>query len=190
MRELIEFIRRNFVGIRSRNYVFYYSHFWGIKFGRRVRIYSKFLIMGPGDITIGEDTVFGSRIYTNVLATTYPNSTIHIGNNCFLNGCAIAAASSITIGDNCIISDANIMDTSSHGIAPNRRRDPAEAKVAPIVLSDNVWIGSQAYVMPGVTIGKNSIVGVNSVVTKSLPENVFAAGVPAKIIHVLEDAHD
>ena len=182
---MFTFIRVVFIAVRSRIYIFWYKHFYGVKFGRKVRIDSKLLIYGPGKIIIGDGTCFGSRLITNVLGTTNSNATIRIGKGCFLNGAAIAAAKSIDIGDFCIISDEYIMDTSSHGIAPNRRGDPMAAKVAPITLSENVWIGSKAFVMPGVKIGKNSIIGVNSV-----PENVFAAGVPAKVIDKLEGMHD
>lgn len=71
------------------------------------------------------------------------------------------------------------MDTSSHGIPPNKRNDPKFIKISSIIVEDNVWIGSKVIVLPGSSIGKNSIIGVNSVVAKNIPQNVFAAGVPA-----------
>ena len=123
----------------------------------------------------------------NELLTVKPNAEIRIGRNCNLNGAIIGSAESILIGDNCIIAEAYIRDTSSHGIAPDRRRDPSAVKIAPVILEDNVWIGSAVHIMPGVTIGENSVIGVNSVVTKSIPKNVFAAGNPARVIKSIID---
>jgi acetyltransferase-like isoleucine patch superfamily enzyme len=138
-----------------------------------------------GQNCCGGGTSFTGRRQVNEILTTKPEATICIGRNCNLNGAIIGAAKSITIRDNCIIAEAYIRDTSSHGIAPDKRRDPGAAVVAPVVIQENVWVGSQVHVMPGVTIGKNSIIGVNSVVTRSIPENVFAAGNPARVIKTL-----
>ena len=60
-----------------------------------------------------------------------------------------------------------------------------QVKAAPIILEDNVWLTMNIIVLPGVTIGKNSVIGAGSVVTKSIPANVLAAGNPAKVIKVI-----
>jgi maltose O-acetyltransferase len=57
----------------------------------------------------------------------------------------------------------------------------------PIVIEDNVWIGAGVHIMGGVTIGRNSVIGAGSVVTKDVPENVIAAGVPCKVIREITD---
>jgi acetyltransferase-like isoleucine patch superfamily enzyme len=58
---------------------------------------------------------------------------------------------------------------------------------APIIIGNNVWIGSNSTILPGVVIGDNSIIGAGSVVTKNVPSNVIVAGVPAKVIKKIED---
>ena len=176
---------RLFIGLRSRWYIFYYSAVHGVQFGPGVRVYSRLLIYGPGRVVVGAGTRFTSRRATNELSTTSPTAVLTIGEDCLLNGAIIACARSITIGNRCIIAEAYIRDTSSHGIEPELRHVPGQAKIDPVVLSNNVWIGSHAHVLPGVTIGENTVVGVNSVATRSLPANVFAAGAPAKAIHAL-----
>lgn len=178
-RKGIYFIKRIFVRIRSIIYIFYYGFYYGVNFEKGVRIYSKLVINGFGTIHVGENTHFGSK---TVLSTTNENAKISIGKNCFINGAVFYAAKSIVIGNNCIISDCEMMDTSSHGIAPDRRNDSTAIKISHIEISDNVWIGSKAMVLPGAKVFKNSIIGVNSVVTGLIPENVFAAGTPAKAI--------
>lgn len=160
-------------------YVFYYQFYYGVKFEKGVRIYSKLVINGFGTIKIGANTHFGSKTF---LTTTNENAKITIGKNCFINGSIVYAAQSISIGDYCITSDCEIMDTSSHGIAPDRRNDSTAVKIESIELAKNVWIGSKVIILPGSKILKNSIIGVDSVVTGLIPENVFAAGSPARVI--------
>jgi len=188
MHRLIEYARRVYYAARSSTLVFWLEKVYGgISFAEGVRIYSRILVNGPGSICVGEGTCFSSRRAVNELLTTTAIARIRIGRNCFLNGAIIGAAASVTIGDNCIIAEAYIRDTASHGIAPDRRHDLSAVKIAPVVIENNVWIGSHVHVMPGVTIGENSIIGVNSVVTKSIPSDVFAAGNPARIIKTLSD---
>jgi len=187
MRWLSSQIYRVYIALRSRVYVIYHSWVHGVQFGRGVRIYSKLLVHGPGKVIIADGTHITSRRAVNELYTTKPDAVLTVGKNCSLNGAIVACAKSITIGDRCVIAEAYIRDTSSHGLSPGKRHNADAAKIDPVVLDENVWIGSHTHVMPGVTIGRNTIVGVNSVVTKSLPENVFAGGIPAKIIYALDD---
>lgn len=190
MRHIAEYLRRIFVALRSRCYVLYFGRVYGVEFGANVRIYSRMIVQGPGKIVIGSDTHFTSRRATNELCTTHPDAVLQIGSGCLINGAIIGSAQSVLIGDRCIIAEAYIRDTSSHGLNPATRHQPGGAKIAPVVLGDNVWVGSHAHVMPGVTIGDNTVVGVNSVVTKSLPENVFAAGSPAAAIRNIDTDTD
>lgn len=60
--------------------------------------------------------------------------------------------------------------------------DPRAGKPKPVIIEENVWIGEGVKVLKGVTIGKNSVIGAGSVVTKSIPDNVIAAGNPCKVI--------
>lgn len=182
MRKIITLMRNLFIRLRSVLVIFYYQNIYrGICFGKKVRAFSKLLVHGPGRIHVGKGTCLASRRAMNELCTTRSDAVVQIGDNCLLTGAIIGAAQKIEIGNRCIIAEAYIRDTSSHGIAPDDRRDPAKAVVRPVKLHDNVWIGSHTHVMPGVTIGKNSIIGVNSVVTHDIPENVFAAGNPSEV---------
>lgn len=188
MQKIVSLVYQVFTALRSRFYVAYYGLVYGVEFGENVRIYSRLIVHGPGRIRVGAGTRITSRRATTELCTTNANAVLDIGAGCLLNGSIIGSAESVVIGDRCIIAEAYIRDTSSHGVDPEQRHLPGSGKIAPVVLGENVWVGSQCHVMPGVEIGDNTVIGVNSVVTKSLPANVFAAGSPATVIYALNEA--
>ena len=118
---------------------------------------------------------------------------LSIGKNVEINDYVhIAAVKSVTIGDNVLMASKIYISDCLHGsysgdendnspeMPPNER--PLSAKE--VIIKDNVWLGEFVTVLPGVTIGKGTIVGSNSVVSKSLPENVIAVGIPAKPIKI------
>ncbi len=104
---------------------------------------------------------------------------IKIGKYCLITpGVRIMAAEKIHIGDSCMIAHgAYISDADWHGIY---NRSKPVGKTKPVIFEDNVWIGDSAIVCKGVKIGKNSIIGAGSVVTKDVPPNTVFAGNPAK----------
>lgn len=117
--------------------------------------------------------------------TTDFGKNIHVGTNVFINsGCRFQDQGGIFIGNDALIGHNVVLATLNHGIAPARRQALAPA---PIHLGDCVWIGSNATVLPGVSIGSNSIVGAGSVVTKDVPENCIVAGVPARLLRRLTE---
>lgn len=109
---------------------------------------------------------------------------ITIGKNVFINsGCHFQDQGGVTIEDGCLIGAQVEFATINHGQDPAHRTDN---HFAPIHLGKRVWIGSHATILPGVTIGDNSIVAAGAVVTKEVPPNVIVAGVPARIIKSIE----
>ena len=101
------------------------------------------------------------------------------------NNLSIIALQSVHIGAGCQIGDACfITDCDFHEIDPATRNRSAGI-VNPVHIGDNVWLGSRVMVLKGVTIGDNTVVAAGSVVVKSLPANVLAAGVPAKAIRAI-----
>lgn len=105
---------------------------------------------------------------------------ISLGKNVFLNtGCTFQDCGGITIGDKTLIGQNVVLSTLNHGFEPENRNTTYPS---PIVIGQNVWIGANATVVPGVTIGDNAIIAAGAVVTKDVPANVVVGGVPAKII--------
>ena len=109
---------------------------------------------------------------------------ITVGKNVFINsGCRFQDQGDITIGDGTLIGHNVVLATLNHGISPDERHDLFPA---PIHIGKNVWIGANATVLPGVTIGDNAVIAAGAVVTKDVPANVVVAGVPAKVIRKTE----
>ena len=109
---------------------------------------------------------------------------IQIGENVFINACChFQDHGGVVIGDNCQIGHNVVFATLNHGINPADRHHTYPAT---IVLGKNVWIGSNATILQGVSIGENAIVGAGAVVTKDVEANTIVGGVPAKVIKHIE----
>ena len=105
---------------------------------------------------------------------------IHIEKNVFINsGCKFQDQGGVYIGENSLIGHNVILATLNHEMDPYHR---ADLHPKPIHIGKRVWIGSGSMILPGITIGDNSIVGAGSIVTKDVPPNVIVAGNPAKFI--------
>ena len=105
-----------------------------------------------------------------------------VGENFYANfDCIFLDVNTITIGDHVMFGPRVGLYTAGHPIDADVRKTGLEYGL-PIVIGDNVWIGGNAVVLPGVTIGSNTIIGSGSVVTKSIPNDVIAAGNPCKVI--------
>jgi acyl-[acyl carrier protein]--UDP-N-acetylglucosamine O-acyltransferase len=157
-----------------------------VRFGRRVVANHRLDVRGPGQVVVGDEANLFAFVGRTRLYTRAPVARIVIGRNVRLNGTTIQAAASVEVGEDCILGDANVMDTDMHPLSPDRRHNPAaEVRSAPVVLEPNVWVGGQAAILPGVRIGRNSVVGFRAVVTGDVPPNVVVAGNPARVVRSL-----
>ena len=122
-----------------------------------------------------------------VLATWQAGAVLEAGANLGMTGGTLCAAESIVIENNVTIgANSTIMDTDFHFLDPIRRRlAPAEAETAPIVIEDDVFVGTGCLILKGVRIGRGSVVAAGSVVTRDVPAHVIAAGNPACVVRAL-----
>lgn len=112
---------------------------------------------------------------------------ITIGNNFYANfDCVMLDGGEITIGDNVLFGPRVGIYTSNHAIDPWERSHGA-CYAKPVKIGNNVWIGAGVHINQGVTIGDNTVIGSGSVITKDIPANVVAAGVPCKVIREITD---
>ncbi|WP_225046961.1 sugar O-acetyltransferase [Lacticaseibacillus kribbianus] len=115
------------------------------------------------------------------LFTTYGSNTT-VGDNFFMNvNGRLMDSGRITIGDNVFIAPDCALITELHSQNVPERIQGLEY-TRPITIADNVWLGTGVKVLPGVTIGRNTVIGAGSVVTHDVPANVMAAGVPCRVI--------
>jgi maltose O-acetyltransferase len=129
---------------------------------------------------IGENSVIEPPFY----CVYGPN--IHIGDHVFLNVlCTILDCNEVRIGNHVMIGPLVQLYTAAHDLQAEARNQGYEV-AKPIVIEDNVWLGGGAIVLPGVTIGRNAVVGAGAVVTRDVRPNAVVAGNPARVIREIE----
>jgi len=171
----------------------------GVTVGTNVILKGKPIILRfTGAIRLGNNVTLlsnGRRYHTSVYAPTRlmtdekENAIIEIGDNTRINGASIHATERISIGRNCLIAaNVTILDSDGHGLLPVQRNliNPVSQ---PVMIEDNVWIGINSIILKGVRIGRNSVIGAGSVVTKDIPSNCVAAGNPARVIKTFTHEH-
>jgi acetyltransferase-like isoleucine patch superfamily enzyme len=121
------------------------------------------------------------------LATIEKDAVLEVGSDFAMSGGSICVAQRVTIGDRVAIgANCTIVDTDFHPLDTDARQaTPEVGKTAPVVIGDDAFIGMSCLILKGVTIGRGSVIGAGSVVTRSVPPGVIAAGNPARIVREL-----
>ncbi len=146
-----------------------------------------------------EDTVCAERLIRSILGSTGKNITvrapfhcdygknIEVGDNFYANfNTVILDVGKVKIGNNVLLAPNVSIYTAGHPIHPDSRNSGYEYGIA-VTIGDNVWIGGNSVINPGVTIGNNCVIGSGSVVVNDIPENSIAVGNPAKVIRQITD---
>jgi maltose O-acetyltransferase len=129
----------------------------------------------------------GKNVNLNYYTTIISPSGLEIGNNCLIaEYTTIFAGLGVSIGDNTMVSAGCCISSINHEITSRNRYASQEGKSAPVKIGNNVWIGMNACILPGVTIGDNSIIGAGSVVIRSIPSNEIWVGNPARRVKNIE----
>ena len=115
-------------------------------------------------------------------------SHIHVGKNFFANyNCTIIDVAKVIIGDYCQMAPNVAIYTAGHPVYPDTRNSGYEYGKE-VRIGNNVWIGGNTVICPGVTIGNNCVIGAGSVVTRDIPDWVVAAGNPCRVIRSITEA--
>lgn len=125
---------------------------------------SSSMIQIPVYVNIGKFTRIGKNVYINHL-------------------CSMLDMGTITIGDNVLIGPKVNILSEEHPVNPADRK---ALMVKPVVIKNGAWIGAGATILPGVTVGKNSIVAAGAVVNKNVPDNTIVGGIPAKVLKKID----
>jgi len=154
--------------------------------------YQPVVIRGKGKVTFESDVNFGvinSPMFHNTYAyieARTEESHIHFGTNVNINnGFSIISEKKILIANDVLIGfNCHIIDSDFHNLEIDKRNE-TDPLASGVFIEKNVFIGNNVSILKGVTIGENSVVASGSIVTKSCPENVVIAGVPAKVVRTL-----
>lgn len=131
---------------------------------------------------IGEGCYIETPFYAN-----WGGRHVHFGKNIYANfGLTLVDDGEIFVGDNVLFAPHVTLASATHPIHPELRRKQAQYNL-PIHIGNNVWIGACSVILPGVTIGDNSVIGAGSVVTKDIPADVVAVGNPCKILRPITE---
>jgi len=151
-------------------------------FGKRPVILGKVRFRFRGTVRIG-DKFMVEGMAAGVTIKVARDAVLSMGNGCYMNtGSSIEVYNEVRIGDHALIAPfASIVDDDRHEVEPGSSRTKG-----PIIVGNNVWLGRNVAVLPGITIGDGSVIGANSVVSRDIPPNCFAAGAPARVIRKLE----
>ena len=182
------------IGNKKQKNKFYQLNF---KFlGEASNVSGKFIVLNPKYISIGKN--FSSLYNLRIEAWDYYDGErfhpeVIIGDNVGLNtDCHIGCINQIIIGNNVLIASRVYISDHSHGNTTKEsiRLPPVKRPLVskgPVVVEDNVWIGEGVCILPGVRIGRNSIIGANAVVTKDVPSNSVVGRIPAKVLMCLDN---
>jgi len=133
-------------------------------------------LFGGGGDDVGMQPPFFCDYGVNIL----------LGKKCFFNfNCVVLDVCQVRIGDHALFGPAVQIYTATHPLNAELRRTRESGK--PIVIGSDVWVGGGAIICPGVTIGSRCVVGAGSVVTRDVPDGVFAAGNPCRVVRELAD---
>lgn len=131
---------------------------------------------------IGENCYIETPFYAN-----WGGKNVHFGHSVYVNfNLTLVDDCDIYVGNHVMIGPNVTLCSGTHPIEPSLRIDQVQYNL-PIHIEDNVWIGASCIVMPGITIGENSVIGAGSIVTKHVPANVVALGSPCKVLREINE---
>lgn len=132
--------------------------------------------------SVGDECFIQPPFYAN-----WGGHHVHLGNGVYANfNLTLVDDGNIFIGDNTMIGPNVTIATAGHPILPELRNDALQFNVD-VHIGKRVWIGAGVIILPGVTIGDNSVIGAGAVVTKDIPANVVAVGNPCRILREIND---
>ena len=147
--------------------------------GANLRIYGSLRVRGPGTVVFGDDVTILDTVtpYTHAAG-----ARIVVGNDVLMGGTQLGCVREIRIDDHCMLANASIMDSDFHSLGADRHDPAAPVRVAPVHIGENVWVSRNVGILPGVRIGRDSVVGFGAVCTHDYPAGMLIAGNPARAL--------
>lgn len=139
-------------------------------------------LSNDGRLVVGRHVTILSQLH-KVSLGVYPGATLVLGDHVFINnGTIISAKERVELGEGCALGyHVLVMDSDQHPVVPGE-----PAKCAPVILGRHVWVGSKATLLRGVQVGDHAVIAAGAVVTKDVPAYAVVAGVPARVVRMLD----
>ena len=145
--------------------------------------FSSIHVTWPHQVRIGKNCRIEHDVYFHFDGIYSPGPTIVIGDDCFIgSGCEFNVTTGIEIGNKVLIASGCRFVDHNHGIAPGLPMGDQPGTAARISVENETWIGANAVILEGVSIGSGAVVAAGAVVTRPVPANAIVGGVPAKVL--------
>jgi acetyltransferase-like isoleucine patch superfamily enzyme len=154
--------------------------FRGAKVGAKSSLGTRLIARNPGGVTLGSRVEIEHDVYLKLVSR---DARLNVGNHTFIGrGCELDVAVEVTIGEHTLIAPNVFITDHTHNHLRAIRLDEQGITAGPVSIGDDVWLGTGAIVLHGVTIGNGAIVGAGAVVTRDVEANAIVGGVPARVI--------
>lgn len=171
------YIARSLCAVRTL-----YWRVQGMRIGRGAR-FSSLDVTWPHKVSLGDRCSLEHGIYLNAAGPYTEGVSIEIGEGCFIGtGCEFNVTSRLTIGRCCLIAAGTRFIDHNHGTVCDAFMKDQPETTGPIIIGPDVWIGANALILQGVTIGEGAVVAAGSVVTRSVAPYAVVAGCPARLL--------
>ena len=152
----------------------------GMRLGPKSVVGLRMTVWRPSRITTGQRCTFEHDVYLKIVDDA---AQLELGEFVFVGaGCELDVALSVRIGSHTLLAPQVFITDHTHNIARDLRVDEQGITSKPVVIGDDVWIGTKSVILAGVTIGDGAIIGAASVVTRDVEPYTIVAGAPAKLI--------
>jgi len=153
-----------------------------VTWGSGVKVHGPLELVGAGRVVIGDDCWFSNENGgVNRIVTIAREAVVVIGNNVIFGGATIGATASVRIGNRVMLGPCTILDNDFHPTATEQRIAGDRSAGGPVVIGDDVWIGRDAIILQGVTVGARAVIGAGAVVRTSVPEGSIVIGNPQRV---------
>ena len=160
----------------------------GMQIGKGA-IFSSLHVTWPHQVRIGRNCRIEHDVYFHFDGIYSPGPSIVIGDDCFIgSGCEFNITTGIEIGNKVLIASGCRFVDHNHGIAPGLPMGDQPGTAARISVENETWIGANAVILEGVSIGTGTVVAAGAVVTRPVPANAIVGGVPAKVLRYRDSA--
>jgi len=152
----------------------------GMRAGTKTTVSAQVRIRRPYRVTAGDHVFFEHGVFLKII---YDTASVVIGDRVFIGaGTQFDISDSLVIGSHTLIAPGAFITDHTHNSARGTIINDQGIRSGPVVIGSDVWIGTRSVILAGVTIGDGAIIGAGAVVTKDVPANAIAAGIPARVI--------